>query len=42
MTLEHFLAGLFAFVTSDQGSKSMVKALKEGRKETLDRVVQRM
>ncbi|KAJ7859115.1 hypothetical protein B0H13DRAFT_2672374 [Mycena leptocephala] len=40
--LEHLLTGLLEFVTNDHGSKSVVKALKEVRKETLDRVVQRM
>ncbi|KAJ7928188.1 hypothetical protein B0H13DRAFT_2549657 [Mycena leptocephala] len=30
------------FATNEQGSKSVLKALKEGGKETLDRVVQRM
>jgi hypothetical protein len=42
MALEHLLTGLLEFATNDQGSKSVVKALKEVRKETLDRVVQRM
>ncbi|KAJ7266037.1 armadillo-type protein [Mycena rebaudengoi] len=42
MALEHLLTGLLGFATSEQGSKSVVKTLKEGGKETLDRVVQRM
>ncbi|KAJ7253278.1 armadillo-type protein, partial [Mycena rebaudengoi] len=42
MALEHLLAGLLEYATNEQGSKSVVKALKEGGKETLDRVVQRM
>jgi hypothetical protein len=42
MALEHLLAGLLEYSTNEQGSKSVVKALKEGGKETLDRVVQRM
>ncbi|KAF8890077.1 armadillo-type protein [Infundibulicybe gibba] len=42
MTLEHLLNGLLEFATSEQGSKSVTKALKEGGKETLDRVVKRM
>ncbi|KAJ7852666.1 armadillo-type protein [Mycena olivaceomarginata] len=42
MALEHLLSGLLDFATNEQGSKSVVKALKEGGKETLDRVVQRM
>ncbi|KAJ7938526.1 armadillo-type protein [Mycena leptocephala] len=42
MALEHILTGLLEFATNEQGSQSVVKALKEGGKETLDRVVQRM
>ncbi|KAF8192835.1 hypothetical protein K438DRAFT_1969953 [Mycena galopus ATCC 62051] len=42
MALEYFLTGLLEFATNEQGSKSVVKALKEGGKATLDRVVQRM
>ncbi|KAJ7208980.1 armadillo-type protein [Mycena pura] len=42
MALDHLLDGLLEFATNEQGSKSVVKALKEGGKETLDRVVQRM
>jgi hypothetical protein len=42
MALEHLLTGLLEYSTNEQGSKSVVKALKEGGKETLDRVVQRM
>jgi hypothetical protein len=42
MALEYLLTGLLNFATSEQGSKTVVKALKEGRKETLDRVAQRM
>ncbi|KAK7028650.1 hypothetical protein R3P38DRAFT_3354402 [Favolaschia claudopus] len=42
MALDHLLTGLLEFATNEQGSKSVVKALKEGGKETLDRVVQRM
>ncbi|KAK7002347.1 armadillo-type protein [Favolaschia claudopus] len=42
MALEHLLTGLLEFATNEQGSKSVVKALKEGGKETLDRVVGRM
>ncbi|KAJ7697109.1 hypothetical protein B0H16DRAFT_828307 [Mycena metata] len=36
------LAGLVEYATNEQGSKGVVKALKEGGKETLDRAVQRM
>ncbi|KAJ7705854.1 hypothetical protein B0H14DRAFT_3526210 [Mycena olivaceomarginata] len=42
MTLEHLLTGLLEFATNEQESKSVGKALKEGGKETLDRVAQRM
>lgn len=42
MTLDHLLEGLLEFATHEQGSKSVTKALKEGGKETLDRVVKRM
>ncbi|CAK5271608.1 unnamed protein product [Mycena citricolor] len=41
-TLEHLLGGLLEFATNEQGSKSVMKALKEGGKDTLDRIVQRM
>ncbi|KAJ3571547.1 hypothetical protein NP233_g3684 [Leucocoprinus birnbaumii] len=42
MTLDHLLEGLLEFSTNEQGAKSVTKALKEGGKETLDRVVKRM
>ncbi|KAF6748349.1 pumilio-family RNA binding repeat protein [Ephemerocybe angulata] len=42
MTLDHLLDGLLEFATNEQGSKSVTKALKEGGKDTLDRVVKRM
>ncbi|KAJ7715672.1 hypothetical protein B0H16DRAFT_1741728 [Mycena metata] len=42
MALEHPLTGLLEFAMNEQGSKTVVKALKEGGKETLDRVVQYM
>ncbi|KAJ7074603.1 armadillo-type protein [Mycena amicta] len=42
MALEHLLAGLLDFATNEQGSKSVVKALKEGGTDTLDKVVKRM
>ncbi|KAF5385368.1 hypothetical protein D9615_000926 [Tricholomella constricta] len=41
-TLQHLLDGLLDFATSEQGAKSVVKALKEGGKATLDRIVERM
>lgn len=42
MTLGHLLDGLLEFATNEQGAKSVTKALKEGGKETLDKVVERM
>ncbi|KAF8657154.1 hypothetical protein AX16_002268 [Volvariella volvacea WC 439] len=42
MTLDHLLEGLLDFATNEQGSKSVTKALKEGGKETLARIVKRM
>ncbi|KAL0952147.1 hypothetical protein HGRIS_008764 [Hohenbuehelia grisea] len=42
MTLDHLLNGLLEYATNEQGAKSVTKALKEGGKDTLDRVVQRM
>ncbi|KAJ6524862.1 hypothetical protein DFH09DRAFT_1372061 [Mycena vulgaris] len=42
MALEHLLTGLLEFATNEQGSKSVVRALKEGGKEMFGRVVQRM
>ena len=42
MALDHIVAGLLEYATNEQGSKSVTKALKEGGKETLDRVVKRM
>lgn len=42
MALEHLVAGLLEFATHEQGTKSITKALKEGGKETLDRIIARM
>ncbi|KAJ4467202.1 armadillo-type protein [Lentinula edodes] len=42
LTLDHLIAGLLEYSTNEQGYKSITKALKEGGKETLDRVVKRM
>jgi hypothetical protein len=42
MALEHLVAGLLDFATHEQGTKSITKALKEGGKETLDRIIVRM
>ncbi|KAG6913609.1 hypothetical protein DXG01_005595 [Tephrocybe rancida] len=41
-TLQHLLDGLLDFATNEQGAKSVTKALKEGEKATLDRIVGRM
>jgi hypothetical protein len=40
MALEHPLTALFEFATNEQVSKSVVKAITEGGKGTLDCVVQ--
>ena len=40
--MEHLVAGLLDFATHEQGTKSITKALKEGGKETLDRIIARM
>lgn len=42
MALDHIVTGLLEFATNEQGSKSVTKALKEGGKDTLDRIVRRM
>ncbi|KAI0035163.1 armadillo-type protein [Vararia minispora EC-137] len=42
LALEHIVSGLLDFATNEQGSKSVTKALKEGGKDTLDRIVKRM
>lgn len=42
LTLDHLLSGLLEYATNEQGYKSVTKALKEGGKDTLDRVVRRM
>ncbi|KII93039.1 hypothetical protein PLICRDRAFT_49137 [Plicaturopsis crispa FD-325 SS-3] len=42
MTLEHLVSGLLDYSTNEQGAKSVTKALKEGGKGTLDRIVTRM
>ncbi|KIY71372.1 ARM repeat-containing protein [Cylindrobasidium torrendii FP15055 ss-10] len=42
LTLDHLISGLLDYATNEQGHKSVTKALKEGGKETLDRVVRRM
>ena len=42
MAVEHLLGGLLEYATSEQGIKSITKALKEGGKDTLDRIIKRM
>ncbi|KAI0652582.1 ARM repeat-containing protein [Trametes meyenii] len=42
LALGHLLGGLLEYATSEQGIKSITKALKEGGTETLDRVIKRM
>ncbi|KAJ7925663.1 hypothetical protein B0H13DRAFT_2568446 [Mycena leptocephala] len=42
IALDHLLTGLLKFAMNEQGSTSVVKALKEGGKEMLERVVQHM
>ena len=42
MALDHLVSGLLEYATSEQGAKSVTKALKEGGKETLNRVIKRM
>jgi hypothetical protein len=42
LTLDHLIAGLLDFAINEQGFKSLTKALKEGGKDVLDRVVKRM
>lgn len=42
MALDHLVNGLLEYATNEQGSKSVTKALKEGGKETLDRIITRM
>ncbi|KAJ7897500.1 hypothetical protein B0H13DRAFT_2337843 [Mycena leptocephala] len=42
MALEHLLPGLLKFATNEQDSQNALTTLEEGRKEMIDRVVQRM
>ncbi|KAF5365236.1 hypothetical protein D9758_005402 [Tetrapyrgos nigripes] len=42
MTLEHLITGLLEYATNEQGYKSITKALKEGGKDMLDKVIKRM
>jgi pumilio RNA-binding family len=42
MTLNHLITGLLEYASNEQGAKSVTKALKEGGKDTLDKVIKRM
>ncbi|TBU26856.1 ARM repeat-containing protein [Dichomitus squalens] len=42
LALEHLIGGLLEYATNEQGIKSITKALKEGGKDTLDRIIKRM
>lgn len=42
MALDHLLAGLLEYAMNEQGVKSVTKALKEGGRETLDKIIKRM
>ena len=42
LALEHLISGLLEYATNEQGAKSVTKALKEGGKDTLNRVIKRM
>ena len=42
MALDHLVTGLLEFATNEQGSKSVTKALKEGGKDALNKIVKRM
>ena len=41
-TVDHLMEGLLEYATHEQASKSVTKALKEGGKEVVDKVVKRM
>ncbi|OCH92970.1 ARM repeat-containing protein [Obba rivulosa] len=42
MALDHLLAGLLEYSTNEQGVKSVTKALKEGGKEIVAKIIKRM
>lgn len=42
LALEHLISGLLEYATNEQGAKSVTKALKEGGKDTLNRIIKRM
>lgn len=42
LALDHLLSGLLEYATNEQGSKSVSKALKEGGKDALNKIVKRM
>lgn len=41
-TLDHLINGLLEYAVSEQGSKSIIKALKEGGKDVLNRIIKKM
>jgi hypothetical protein len=42
MALQHILCGLLEYAANEHGSKSVSKAIKDGGKDTLNRIVKRM
>ena len=42
MALSHIIYSLLDLTTHEQGFKSVSKALKEGGKDTMDRIISRM
>ena len=42
MTIDLLIVGLLEYANNEQGSKSVMKALREGGRETLDKIVKRM
>lgn len=42
LALDLLIGGLLEYATNEQGIKSITKALKEGGKDTLDRIIKRM
>lgn len=42
LVLDHLLSGLVEYATNEQGNKSVSKAIKEGGKDTLDKIIKRM
>jgi len=42
MSIRHLLSDLLEYAINEQGSKSISKAIKEGGKNALDRIIKRM